>query len=50
MLDPGVHEIKSDVWSFEAALIEVMGMTPCIGHENDHLPTLDAIAFFSFRM
>ena len=45
-----VYEMKSAVWSFETALIEVMGITPCIGRENDYLPTLDAIAFFPFRM
>ena len=38
------------MWSFETVLIEVMGMTPCNGHENDRLPTLNAIAFFPFRI
>ena len=50
ILDLEVHEMKSAVWSFETALIEVTGMTPCIGNENGRLPTLDAIAFFPFRM
>ena len=50
ILDLEVYERKIDVWSFETALIEVMGITPCIGHENGRLPTLDAIAFFPFRM
>ena len=50
ILDLEVYERKSDVWSFETALIEVMAITPFIGHENDRLPTLDAIVFFSFRM
>ena len=50
ILDLEVYERKNAVWSFETALIEMMGLTPCIGHENDHLPTLDGIAFFPFRM
>ena len=50
ILDLEVYEMKSDVWSFEIALIEAMGMTPCIRHESDRLPTLHAIAFFPFRM
>ena len=50
ILDIEVYEMKIAVWSFETALIEVMSMTPCIGHENDRLPTLDVIAFFPFRM
>ena len=45
ILDLEVYEMKSAVWSFETALIEAMGMTPCIEHENDRLPTLNAIAF-----
>ena len=50
ILDLEVHERKSAVWSFETALIEVIVIAPCIGHENDRLPTLDVIAFFPFRM
>ena len=50
ILDLEVHERKSAVWSFETALIEVIVIAPCIRHENDRLPTLDAIAFFPFRM
>ena len=50
ILDLEVYEMKSDVWSFETALIEMRGMTSCIGHENDRLPTMHVIAFFPFRM
>ena len=50
ILDIEVYERKSGVCSFETALIEVIVITPCIGYENDHLPTLDPIAFFPFRM
>ena len=35
----GEYEMKSDVWSFGIALIEMMGITPYCGYRNDHLPT-----------
>ena len=31
--------MKSDMWSFGIALIEMMGMTPHYWFDNDHLPT-----------
>ena len=34
----GVYEMKSDVWSLGIALIELMGITPYHGHDDD-LPT-----------
>ncbi|KAK8831503.1 hypothetical protein WA577_000588, partial [Blastocystis sp. JDR] len=36
------YEMKSDVWSFGVTLIEMMGMTPYVKHENDDLPTMNA--------
>ena len=35
----GEYEMKSDVWSFGIALIEMMGIIPYAGDENDELPT-----------
>ena len=35
----GEYEMKSDVWSFGIALMEMMGMTPYVAYENDCLPT-----------
>ena len=35
----GEYEMKSDVWSLGIVLIELMGMTPYVAYENDHLPT-----------
>ncbi len=37
----GKYEMKSDVWSFGTALLEVMGMTPYYWFDNDHLPTMN---------
>ena len=37
----GEYEMKSDVWSFGIALLEVMGMTPYVKYETDGLPTLN---------
>ena len=34
------YEMKSDVWSLGTVLIEMMGITPYSGYENNHLPTL----------
>ena len=36
------YEMKSDVWSFGVTLIEMMGITPYVKHENDDLPTMNA--------
>ena len=35
----GEYEMKSDVWSFGIALIELMGITPYVKYETDDLPT-----------
>ena len=35
------YEMKSDVWSLGIVLMEMMGITPYHGHENDCLPTED---------
>ena len=37
----GEYEMKSDVWSFGIALIELMGMTPYYWRNNDSLPTMN---------
>ena len=37
----GEYEMKSDVWSLGIALIEMMGMTPYVKYETDHLPTMN---------
>ena len=34
----GGYEMKSDVWSFGIALIEMMGITPYCGYRNEKLP------------
>ena len=36
----GEYEMKSDVWSLGIALIEVMGIRPYSGYENNDLPTM----------
>ena len=33
------YEMKSEVWSFGIALLEMMGITPYAAYENDCLPT-----------
>ena len=37
----GEYEMKSDVWSFGIALIELMGMTPYYWRNSDRLPTMN---------
>ena len=37
----GEYEMKSDVWSFGIALIEVMGIRPYYWFDNDRLPTMN---------
>ena len=44
----GGYEMKSDVWSFGTALIELMGITPYQECENDDLPTKDGFCFIPF--
>ena len=36
----GEYGMESDVWSFGIVLMELMGITPYSGYENNHLPTL----------
>ena len=35
------YEMKSDVWSFGIALIEMMGITPYVKYQTDDLPTMN---------
>ena len=35
----GEYEMKSDMWSFGTALLELMGIRPYYGNDNDDLPT-----------
>ena len=37
----GGYEMKSDVWSFGIALIEIMGIRPYSWCDDDHLPTMN---------
>ena len=37
----GEYEMKSDVWSFGIALLELMGITPYYGCDDDRLPTMN---------
>ena len=37
----GAYGMKSDVWSFGIALIELMGMTPYYWRNSDRLPTMN---------
>ena len=37
----GGYEMKSDVWSFGTALLELMGITPYYRCDDDHLPTMN---------
>ena len=34
----GKYKMKSDVWSFGIALLEMMGIMPFYGYKNDSLP------------
>ena len=37
----GEYEMKSDVWSLGIVLLELMGIAPYYGNDNDHLPTMN---------
>ena len=37
----GEYGMKSDVWSFGTALLELMGIRPYYWRDNDHLPTMN---------
>ena len=45
----GEYEMKSDVWSFGTALIELMGIRPYYWRENDHLPTMNGDLWLPFH-
>ena len=45
----GEYEMKSDVWSFGTALIEMMGMTPYYWFTNNRLPTINGDYKSPFR-
>ena len=44
------YEMKSDVWSFGTALIEMMGITPYVESENGCLPTSDDVLIHSVNV
>ena len=37
----GKYEMKSDVWSFGIALLELMGITSYVKYQTDDLPTMN---------
>lgn len=43
------YEMKSDVWSFGIALIEMMGITPYVKYENNCLPTMSRYYKYPFN-
>ena len=45
----GGYEMKSDVWSFGIALIELMGLTPYYRCDNDRLPIMNGVFDYPFR-
>ena len=45
----GGYEMKSDVWSFGIALIELMGIRPYYLFDNDRLPTMNGGFGYPFR-
>ena len=45
----GGYEMKSDVWSFGIALIEMMGITPYVKYQTDDLPTMNGRFEYPFR-
>ena len=46
----GEYEMKSDVWSFGTALLELMGITPYVESENGCLPTNDDVLIHSVNV
>ena len=46
----GVYEMKSDVWSFGIALLELMGITPYVKYETDDLPTMNGYFESPFKV
>ena len=44
----GNYEIRSDVWSFGVALIEMMGMTSYDGCDKNNLPTVRRVLDLPF--
>ena len=46
----GEYEMKSDVWSFGIALLEMMGLTPYYRFDNDYLPTMKGDLRLPFDM
>ena len=45
----GEYGMKSDVWSFGIALIEMMGIKPYSQHKNNRLPTVNGDVEFPFK-
>ena len=45
----GEYKMKSDVWSFGIALIEMMGITPYVEYQTDDLPTMNGHFWYPFR-
>ena len=45
----GEYEMKSDVWSFGIALIEMMGIKPYHQYKNNRLPTANGDFEFPFK-
>ena len=45
----GEYEMKSDVWSFGIALVELMGITPYVKYENNCLPTMSRYYKYPFN-
>ena len=45
----GEYEMKSDVWSFGIALIEIMGIRPYSWRDNDDLPTMNGYLRLPFK-
>ena len=45
----GEYEMKSDVWSFGIALIEMMGITPYVAYENNCLPSMSRYYKYPFN-
>ena len=46
----GKYEMKSDVWSFGIALLELMGITPYVKYQTDDLPTMNGYFESPFKV